>query len=133
MNHILALGSALYSRLNTEGTVAVYYNLAPQNTEPPYCIIQAQSPGVDSYVFGSNDSNTISCLYTIKVINDGRYPFNAWSIYQHIDTALQGYELNTTGYDTLRCNRESTIEYQDEHKFWHCGSLFRIDLHKQEI
>jgi len=130
-NHVLALGSALYSRLNSQGTVDVYYNLAPQNTPPPYAVIQPQSLGVDSYVFGDTDSNTISCLYTIKIIDDNRFPFNAWSIYQHLDTALQNYNLSITGYDLLRVNRDSSIELRDEQKFWNCGSLFRIDLHKQ--
>ena len=133
MNHILALGSALYSRLNTEGTVDVFYNLAPQGKEPPYCIIQPQSLGVDEYVFGSTDSNTVSSLYTIKVVDSALWPFNGWSIYQHLDTAIQGFELSITGYDSLRCNRESAIEYRDAQKFWHCGSLFRIDIHKSEV
>lgn len=129
-NHILALGSALYSRLNSQGTVDIFYGLAPQGQATPYCIIQTQSSGVDDYVFGSTDSSSVSCLYTVKIVDNSNWPTNGWSIYQHIDTALQGFNLSVTGYSTLRCNRESSIEYRDEQKFWHVGSLFRIDLEK---
>lgn len=131
MNHIQALGSALYSRLNTQGTISIYYQLAPQNTSPPYAIFQPQSPGVDEYAFGSTESNLVSCVYTLKVVDDSTWPSNGWSLYQHLDTAIQGFEISVSGYDTLRVQRESSIEFRDQEDNWHCGGLFRIDLHKQ--
>lgn len=133
-NHILALGSALYSRLNSQGTIDIYYQLAPQNTTPPYGIIQPQSPGVDTeYVFGDSDSNIIEAIYTVKVITKDTWPYTAWSLYQHFDTAIQGYPITVTGYDLQRLTRESAIEFRDQQDYWHCGSLFKIVLHKQEI
>ena len=130
-NHTLALGSALYSRLSS-GTIPVYYYVAPQNTKPPYGIIQSQSPGIDDYVFGSTDTNTVECYYTIKVISKDVWPSIAWGLYNELDSLIQGYTLSPTGYTSLRCERNSTIEYQDREKFWHCGSIFKIELEKGE-
>ena len=126
-NHVLALGSALYSTLNTAGTIPVYYNLAPQNTSPPYAIFQPQSLGVEDYNFGN--TRFTYTLYTLKVVDNKLYPTNNWILFEHLDNAIQHNNLTVTGFQTLRCTRDSLIEFRDNEKFWHCGSIYKIDLH----
>jgi hypothetical protein len=123
-NDFAALGSALYARLGTAGTVGVYYALAPQGGTPPYCIIQRQA-GVDEYTFTDGG---VSTDYVVKIVSNRQWPNEAYQVYTHIHDALQDAPLTVTGFQLLRCRRRSTIEYREPEGFWHVGGIYRIDL-----
>lgn len=124
-NDFIAMGSALASYLGTAGTVAVWYALAPQNTQPPYCIVQRQA-ATDEYTFTDNGVNT---LHVVKIVSNRNWPGEAYQIYTHIHEALTDAPLNVgTAFKLLRCRRSNTIEFQDPSKYWHVGGVYRIDL-----
>lgn len=123
-NHFVALGSALYAKLDAVGTVNVYDTLAVQGGTPPYCIFQEQA-GVDEYTFTDNG---VSTDYVVKVVSNRNWPGEAAQIYTHIHEGLQDTALTVTGFQSLRCRRRSTIKYRDPDGFWHVGGVYRIDL-----
>lgn len=125
-NDFTALGSAIYARLSGQGTVNVYYALAPQGGTPPYCIYQRQD-AVDEYTFTSSE---VSTDYIVKVVSNRNWPGEAQSVYGHIHTAMQNASLSISGYQLLRCRRLSTIEYREPDGFWHIGGVYRIDAHQ---
>lgn len=141
-NSFSALGSALYSRLGTvsytyntngtataTGTLGTYYALAPQNTNPPYVIVQMAS-ALDDYTFGTaTNKHGESMDYIVKVISDRYGPTaQAYGIYGQVHDALQDAPLSVAGNQLLRCRRTSRIEYMDSEKYWHVGGLYRIDV-----
>lgn len=125
VNDFAALGSALFTRLNAQGTVGVFYALAPQGGTPPYCIIQRQA-AVDEYTFTSSE---VSSDYVVKIVSNRNWPGEAYQVYMHIHNALQDAPLSVAGFSLLRCRRRSTIEYRDPEGYWHVGGLYRIDIH----
>lgn len=125
MADYLALGSALYTALDTASTVNVYYALAPQGSATPYCIFQRQT-GVHEYTFGT--SETVSTDYVVKVVSNRTWAGEAQTIYDGIHTTFNDSVLTVTGYQALRCRRNATIEYRDPDGFWHVGGIYRVDV-----
>lgn len=123
----LAMGSALYSRLASQGTVPVYQNLAPQGGTPPYCVFQLQS-GVDEYAFADASKGIVEAIYAVRVVSNRTWPGESQVIYDgNIHGALQGAALSVGGHNLLRCERASLIpSYQDADKYWHTGGLYRV-------
>lgn len=119
-----ALGSAIYTALGgTAGTV--YYGLAPQGTNPPYTLVMRQG-ALDEYTFTSHG---VSADYTVKAVSDRYWPSQAYSMYSVKHTLMQDAALTVTGYTSLRCRRQTTLEYQDGDGYWHVGGVYRIDIH----
>lgn len=124
-NDFAAIGSALYSTLNGNvGGLSVYYGLAPQGSTPPYVAMNRQS-SVDEYTW---DAHFSMPDYTVKVVSNRRWPSEAIFAYGTVHDTLQGASLSATGFDALRCERRSTIEYQDSDGFWHVGGVYRIEV-----
>lgn len=122
-----AIGSALYSAIGTAaGTVeptAIYQGIATQGAAPPYILFNRQT-AADRYTFTSRG---ISATYQIKVVSNKAWPGEAQIAYDRIHTSLQDAALTATGYALMRMRRETTIEYQDNERFWHVGGIYRID------
>ena len=125
-NDIAAIGSAIYSRIGTAGTVGVYSDLAPQGSAPPYCIYQQQA-APDEYTF---TSHMVSADYVVKIVSNRTWAGEAQQIYGHIHTLMQDAPLSVSGFSLMRCRRQSTIKYRDGDGFWHVGGLYRIDVHE---
>lgn len=119
-----ALGSALYSAIDTATTLNVYQGLAPQGGTPPYAVFNLQD-GRDEYTF---NSRAFSAQYTVKVVSNKLWPGEAQAAYDTLHQTLQDSALTVTGCTVQRLRRESIIEYQDPDRFWHVGAIYRIDL-----
>lgn len=124
MGDFVAIGSALHTACDNASTVPVYYGRVPQWSALPAIVINRQA-AVDEYTFTSAG---LSADYQVKVISDRTYPHAAAAAYDSLHGALQGTVLTVTGYTALRCERQSTIEYQDSGGYWHVGGLYRIDV-----
>jgi hypothetical protein len=120
-----AIGSALYSALGgTAGTV--YYGLAPQGQAPPYILVARQS-GADEYTFTSSG---VSADYLVKAVSNREWPgAEAYPRYAIAHALIQNKSLTVTGYQALRCQRTTTVEYRDQQGYWHVGGVYRIDIH----
>jgi hypothetical protein len=117
-------GSAIYSTLNTAGTVPVYDTLGPQGTQPPYAVYQLQA-AVDDYTFTSSE---FSADVTVKVLSNRTWPGESRIVYGHLHDALQDAGLSIPGFSAMRCRRTSRIEYQDSDLYWHSGGIYRVDF-----
>lgn len=124
-NDFTALGSAIYSRLGTAGTVSIFWGLAPQGQQPPYVVFDRLAT-TDAYTFGARSE--ISTDFSVKVISNRNSPGEAALVYGHIHNAMQDAPLAVTGFTLLRCRRRSTIQYREPDGFWHVGGIYRIDL-----
>ncbi len=122
-NDIAAFGSALYGHLDNAATVPVYMALAPQGSTPPYCVMQRMAAN-DSYTFTSHE---VKSRYAVKVVSNRQWAGEAINIYSHIHEAMQNANLSITGFQLLRCERETTIEYIDPDRYWHVGGVYRIE------
>lgn len=123
-NDFSAFASAVYSALGgTVATPAAYYALAPQGAQPPYTIFQRMS-GSDEYTFNSVG---VATDYVVKVVSNRQWLGEAYAAYGSVHTALQGKQLTVSGFTALRCERRTTIEYQDNDRFWHVGGIYRIE------
>lgn len=123
-NDFSAIGSAIYVALGgTAATPAAYYALAPQQSTPPYTIIQRQA-AADEYTFTDGG---ISTDYVVKVVSNRVWPGEAYAAYGTVHATLQDAGLSITGYSALRCRRQTTIEYLDADRYWHVGGIYRID------
>lgn len=123
-NDFTAFGSAIYNQLGgTAANPPVYYGLAPQGGTPPYIIVN-RLDGDDEYTFNSSGVNT---RYTVKAVSNRIWPNEAWNAYGSVHPTLQNAALTITGFTSLRCQRVSTIEYQDPGRYWHIGGIYRIE------
>jgi hypothetical protein len=123
-NDFSAFASAVYAALGgSAATPSAYYALAPQGATPPYTVFQRMS-GSDEYTF---DSAGVGADYVVKVISNRQWLGEAYAAYGTVHAALQGKQLSMTGYTALRCERRTTIEYQDNDRFWHVGGIYRIE------
>lgn len=124
-NDFAAIGSAIYSTLNgTVGGLTVYRNLAVQGAALPYVLFQRQS-NVDEYTWSHHHA---APDYVVKVVSNRRSDTEAVLAYGTVHNTLQDAALTVTGYNALRCERRSTIEYQDGDGFWHVGGVYRIEV-----
>lgn len=126
MGDLTAIGSALYTACDNASTVPVYYAQVPQGSALPAIVFNRQV-AIDEYTFTSDG---VSADYQIKVISDRKYPHVAAAAYDALHDALNGTVLTVTGYTALRCERRSTLEYQDSGGYWHVGGLYRVDVHR---
>ena len=122
---VLAVGTAIYTRLHAQATVDVFYALATQGATPPYTVYQ-RMVSMDEYTFGT--ARLLNADYMVKVISNRNWPVEALDVYAHIHNAMQDAPLTVTGFTCLRCRRKSTIEYRDPDGFWHVGGLYRVEI-----
>lgn len=123
-NDFTAFASAVYGALGgTAATPAAYYALAPQGSTPPYTVFQRMAAS-DEYTF---DSAGVGADYLVKVISNRQWPGEAMAAYGTVHAALQGAGLTIDGFTSLRCERRTTIEYQDNDHFWHIGGIYRVE------
>lgn len=120
MNNILLNGSALYSYLNTNSTVDIYYQKV-QNATPPYCLVTLVS-GNDDYTF---DSEGFSADYIIKIVSNRQFPLEAIELYGDIHELVQDANLGLPGIIKIR--RESIINFEDDNNYQHVGGLYRLE------
>ena len=126
-NDFTTFQAAIYTALGgTASTPAAYYALAPQGSTPPYTIFQRMT-GSDEYTFTSGG---VGSDYMVKVISNRQWPGEAYAAYGTVHTALQGKQLTISGHTALRCERRTTIEYQDNDRFWHVGGIYRIEAYR---
>jgi len=126
LNDFAAFGSAIYSRLSSQGTVGVYNTLAPQGTNAPYCIFQRQN-AVDENTFADGGAGGIVADYAVKIVSRDKLIGEAQSLYGHIHTAMQDAPLSAVGLNFIRCRRTSTLSYRDPDGYWHVGGIYRIE------
>jgi hypothetical protein len=124
MNDLLLLGSALYQKTATNGTVTTYYQKAPQDASTPYCLVQYVT-ATDEYTFGDRG---INATYSIKVVTDHKLPFGAINLYSTVHSTVQDSVLTITGYQTLRIRRESQFQFEDPQHFWNVGGIYSLDV-----
>lgn len=123
-NDFSAFASAVYSALGgTAATPAAYYALAPQGSTPPYCVFQRMT-GSDEYTF---DDGGVNADYLVKIVSNRQWPGEAYAAYGTVHSAMQGKQLTISGFTALRCERRTTVEYQDNDRFWHVGGIYRIE------
>ena len=123
-NDFTAFASAVYTALGgTAANPPAYYAIAPQGSTPPYTVFQRMSAS-DEYTF---DSRGVGADYMVKVISNRQWPGEAYNAYGSVHTAIQNAALSISGYTALRCERRTTIEYQDNDRFWHVGGIYRIE------
>jgi len=126
MNNLLLMGSALYSYINTQGTITTYYQKAPQSAQPPFVIVSFVS-ATDDYTF---DSNGMNADYFIKVVGSKVFPESTISLYGAVHDLIQDAPITITGNNLLRIRRESIMQYQDSEDFWNVGGLYNLDTWK---
>lgn len=125
-NDFSAFASAVYSALGgTASTPPAYYALAPQGAQPPYVIFQRMAAS-DVYTFTSSE---VGADYMVKVISNRQWLGEAYAAYGSVHATLQAKHLNISGMTALRCERRTTIEYQDNDRYWHVGGIYRIEAH----
>jgi hypothetical protein len=120
-----ALGSALYTLVDGATTLPVHYALAPQGQPQPYVIVQRQD-GRDEHTFTSKG---LTADYVVKVVAKDQWPTAAQRTYDAIHNQIEGGgTVAVSGYNLLRFERQTTIEYQDPGQFWHVGGLYRVEV-----
>jgi hypothetical protein len=118
-----ALGSALYSLLDSATALPVYYAIAPQGTPPPYVVFNRQG-GRDEYTFTGHG---VDAKYLIKVVTLDPWPTSAERTYDAIHTAVQNGG-SVSGYQLLRMRRANTVEFRDDKNAWHVGGLYDVEV-----
>jgi len=118
------LGSALYNKISTAGTVTTYYQKAPQSGTPPFCIISFVNAN-DDYVFSKKG---VQGDYFVKVISDKNFPEQAIVLYSSIHDILQDVSLTIPGYSVIKIRRESLVQYEDQFHFWNVGGLYNLEI-----
>jgi len=123
VNDSLSFGSAIYNVLHAGATVDIYNILATSGATPPYCVYQRQA-AMDDYTFGGGHG--VDADYVVKIVSNRNWPSEAQNVYTHIHSLLQDAPLAMTGFTSIRCRRQSTIEYRDPDGFWHVGGRYRV-------
>lgn len=134
-----AVDTAIYSKLTAAsgltsllsgGTASpsVYKDLAPEGTDPPYVVFQAQSPSVPRHTMGGVALE--NALYTVKGVTLGPSAAAAGTIAAQIDTALADQALTISGHTHLLCRRAQDIDYPElaagGQRYVHRGAIYRI-------
>lgn len=124
MGDFSALGSAIYTLVDNAATVPVYNAWAPQGSAWPYVIVQRQD-AQDEHTFSSQG---VAADYLVKVVSKDYWPTAAERMYDAINASIDGHGGSVTGYNLLRFERQSTIEYRDPDNYWHVGGLYRVEV-----
>lgn len=124
------VGSALYNKVRTSGTIATYFQKAPQSATTPYTLVYFMTAN-DDYTFNSDGLNAD---YVVKVVSsqDKQYhPEQALALYSSVHSSLQDSNFTIPGYNVIRIRRESVLTYEDQSHFWNVGGLYNLDIWKQ--
>lgn len=123
MNELLLMGSALYNKLN-DGTVPVFYKIAPQGNVPPIILFDFISK-TDDYTF--NDKGAMA-MVSIKVVSDRAFPAQAITLYGETHDLIQDSLGSVSGYETIRLRRDNEFQYSDGDQFWHVGGIYNFEI-----
>lgn len=126
MSDFTAFGSAIYSLVDAATSTPVYYALVPQGSAFPAVTVSRQD-SLDDYTFTSSG---VSAEYLVKAISNRTFPSEAAGIYDTLHGSINNRQLTITGFQALRFQRQSTIEYLDPDHYWHVGGVYRLDTHK---
>lgn len=124
------VGSALFNKVRTSGTIATYFQKAPQSATTPYTLVYFMTAN-DDYTFTDDGLNAD---YVVKVVTsqDKQYhPEQALALYSSVHAALQDTNFTIPGYTIIRIRRESILTYEDQSHFWNVGGLYNLDIWKQ--
>jgi hypothetical protein len=126
MGDLSALGSAIYSTLDTATTLPVYQAIAPQGTTTPYVVFNRQDAR-DEYTFAGGHG--IAADYLVKVVDNGTWPTPAQVAYDTLHNAINDAVPTYTGMAALRFRRDALIEFRDRAGYWHVGGIYRVEVH----
>lgn len=125
-----AVGSALFNKVKQSGTIATYFQKAPQSATTPYTLVYFMTAN-DDYSFGSDGLNAD---YVVKVVTSQdkqSHPELALALYSSVHSSLQDSNFTIPGYTVIRIRRESILTYEDQSHFWNVGGLYNLDIWKQ--
>lgn len=125
----LAIGSAMYTLLDSATSLPVYNERAPQGTVTPYVIFNRQDAR-DTYTMSGKPS--INADYVVKVVSADYGPTAAQSAYDSLHGSINhGGTVTVNGYTLTHFERQSTIQYQEPITgggFWHVGGIYRVQV-----
>lgn len=124
------VGSALFNRVKQSGTIATYFQKAPQAATTPYTLVYFMTAN-DDYVFGNSDG--LNADYVVKVVSSQdkqSHPEQALALYSSVHSSLQDSNFTIPGYTVIRIRRESILTYEDQSHFWNVGGLYNLDIWK---
>lgn len=124
-------GNTTLTALLSGGTASpsVYRALAPENTDPPYVVFQAQSPSTPVWKLGGLAWE--NALYLCKTVTLSRSAAVAGTIADEIIGTLGGTATPTIGgHDIVDWRRVQDIDYAElgpaGQVYQHRGAIFRI-------
>ena len=127
-----AVKAALFNALKTDSTIttalggtAIYADLAPQETNPPYVLISKQA-STPRYTFADQYEDQV---YLVKCVAEGSSMRFAGSVAERIDTVLTDGALTVTGRSQMYLRREADVEFPevtDGKRFNHSGATYRV-------
>jgi hypothetical protein len=129
-----AFDQALYSRLSTTsalvgvlGGTAIYKDLAPQGTKPPYVLFNKMS-NVPAYTLTRLAFENMT--YQVKAITTGFTSTAAGQIAKEVDTALQDTVLTIAGHLHVYIRRIEDVDYLEPAEgglvYKHLGGIYRV-------
>lgn len=119
-----ALGSAIYTLVDSATTLGVYNERAPQGSVPAYVVFQRQDAN-DTHTFTSSG---VAADYVVKVVSNAYWPGSAQFTYDTIHRAIDGNLGSVNGFTLQRFERQATIQYQEPSGFWHVGGIYRVEV-----
>ncbi|MCR4339333.1 MAG: DUF3168 domain-containing protein [Gemmatimonadaceae bacterium] len=121
-------GASGLTGLLAAGTAGVFFNVAPENQNPPYVVFNEQSPSVPIYTMGGVKFE--NAIYQVKAVTQSNSALSAGTIADQIDAALQDTTLTVTGYTHHFLRRTQNVDYTElgpaGTKFQHRGALYRV-------
>lgn len=134
-----AFGAALYSKLSNTAALtsllsggtaspSVYEIMAPQSSDPPYVVFQAQAPSTPQRTLSGGTAYE-NALYTVKGVTESWSAASAGTIADKIDAALDNAALTVTGYTHMTCHRVQNVDYVEVvegKRFNHRGAVYRL-------
>jgi phosphosulfolactate phosphohydrolase-like enzyme len=125
------VGSAFFNSIRNAGTIATYYQKAPQSATTPYTLVYFMTAN-DEYAFGNSDG--LNADYIVKVVSsqDKQYhPEIALALYSSVHSNIQDIVFSIPGYNVIKIRRESILTYEDQMHFWNVGGLYNLQIWKQ--
>ena len=124
------IGSAFYNSIRNAGTIATYYQKAPQSATTPYTLVYFMTAN-DDYSFGSEG---LSADYVVKVVHSQdkqSHPEQALKLYSSVHSNVQDVNFSIPGFYVIKIRRESILTYEDQSHFWNVGGLYNLQIWKQ--